>query len=66
MTNHERLDAAILNAAQAYLRTSRNGGMPKEQSDIVENAVAHMAELSMFSVAIALALKDLKLKVMPE
>lgn len=46
---HEAIDETVLNAARGYLRTSRSGGMDKEQSDMIEGVIADMARLSVFA-----------------
>nr|WP_309504338.1 hypothetical protein [uncultured Roseovarius sp.] len=46
---HEKVDEAVLNAARGYLRTSRNGGMGQEESDMVEGVIEDMARLSVFA-----------------
>jgi hypothetical protein len=46
---HEAVDQAVLDAAKGYLRVSRNGGMDREQSDLIEGVIADMARLGMFA-----------------
>ena len=46
---HVAIDQAVLDAASGYLRTSRNGGMPSEESDLVLGVIQDMARLSVFA-----------------
>ena len=46
---HEAIDAAVLDAAKGYLRTSRSGGMCQQESDIVAGVIKDMARLSVFA-----------------
>ena len=46
---HEAIDAAVLDAAKGYLRTSRSGGMCPQESDIVAGVIKDMARLSVFA-----------------
>ncbi|WP_111732236.1 hypothetical protein [Roseovarius amoyensis] len=46
---HEQIDAAVLDAARGYLRTSRSGGMEARDSDMIEGVVSDMARLSLFA-----------------
>lgn len=49
----------FIDMVKGYLRTSRNGGMPQEQSDIVENVLEDFAEkylvLSMWPLLLRIA-----------
>lgn len=49
----EQTDQPIRDAASAYLRTARNGGMPREISDRAEAVVDDMVRLGMFSAVIS-------------
>jgi hypothetical protein len=56
---HEAIDKAVIDAASGYLRTSRVGGMPQEQSDLVLGVIEDMAYRSLFADLFArAALKD--------
>lgn len=46
---HAAIDQAVLDAASGYLRTSRSGGMPSEESDLVLGVIQDMARLSVFA-----------------
>lgn len=46
---HEDIDETVLNAARGYLRTSRSGGMPQHESDMIEGVIADMARQSVFA-----------------
>lgn len=46
---HEAIDQAVIDAAEGYLRTSRVGGMPQPQSDLVLGVISDMARLSLFA-----------------
>jgi len=46
---HEAIDAAVLDAAKGYLRTSRSGGMCPQESDIIVAVIEDMARLSVFA-----------------
>jgi len=46
---HEAVDQAVIDAASGYLRTSRVGGMPKKESDLVLGVIKDMARLGMFA-----------------
>ena len=46
---HKAVDQAVLNAASGYLRTSRSGGMPQEESDLVLAVFQDMAHLGVFA-----------------
>jgi hypothetical protein len=46
---HDAIDQAVVDAASGYLRTSRVGGMPQEESDLVLGAIQDMAQLSIFA-----------------
>lgn len=48
--NEAELKTVIVDAVKGYLRTSRNGGMPKRQSDIVENVLEEVAGDMMFAI----------------
>jgi hypothetical protein len=41
----EQLEPVFMNAVQGYLRTSRSGGMPKKQSDLVETTMRDFCRL---------------------
>lgn len=46
---HKAVDQAIVDAASGYLRTSRNGGMPQEESDLILGVMQDMARLGLFA-----------------
>lgn len=46
---HDAIDQAVLDCAKGYLRTSRVGGMPQEESDAVLAVIEDMARLSVFA-----------------
>jgi hypothetical protein len=46
---HAAIDQAVVDAASGYLRTSRSGGMPSEESDLVLGVIQDMARLSVFA-----------------
>ena len=46
---HDAIDKAVVGAASGYLRTSRVGGMPQEESDRVLGVIQDMARLSLFA-----------------
>lgn len=46
---HEAVDQAIVDAASGYLRTSRVGGMPQEESDLILGVMQDMARLGLFA-----------------
>jgi len=46
---HEAVDQAIVDAASGYLRTSRVGGMPQEESDLILGVIQDMARLGLFA-----------------
>lgn len=48
--NEAELKTVIIDAVKGYLRTSRNGGMPKKQSDMVENVLEEVAGQMMFAI----------------
>lgn len=58
---HEAVDQAIVDAASGYLRTSRVGGMPQKESDLVLGVIQDMARLGLFADLFARAtLKELE------
>lgn len=48
--NEAELKTVIVDAVKGYLRTSRNGGMPKKQSDMVEIVLEEVAGQMMFAI----------------
>ena len=46
---HDAIDQAVVDAASGYLRTSRVGGMPQEESDLILGVIQDMARLSVFA-----------------
>jgi hypothetical protein len=46
---HEAIDAAVLDAANGYLRTSRSGGMCPKESFIIASVIEDMARMSVFA-----------------
>lgn len=46
---HNEIDNAVLGAVAGYLRVSNNGGMPKEDSDLIFGVVKDMARLAVFA-----------------
>ncbi len=46
---HAAVDQAVVDAASGYLRTSRSGGMPQEESDLVLGVMQDMARLGLFA-----------------
>lgn len=46
---HEAVDQAVVDAASGYLRTSRVGGMPQEESDLILGVIQDMARLGLFA-----------------
>ena len=46
---HEAIDQAVIDAVGRYLRTSRVGGMPQTESDLVLEVISDMARLSLFA-----------------
>ena len=46
---HEAVDQAVVDAASGYLRTSRAGGMPRKQSDLIIGVIQDMARLGLFA-----------------
>ena len=46
---HDAVDQAVVDAASGYLRTSRSGGMPQDESDLVLGCIQDMARLSIFA-----------------
>jgi len=46
---HAAIDQADVDAASGYLRPSRSGGMPSEESDLVLGVIQDMARLSVFA-----------------
>ena len=46
---HEAVDQAVVDAASGYLRTSRVGGMPRKQSDLIIGVIQDMARLGLFA-----------------
>jgi len=46
---HDAIDQKVFDAASGYLRTSRGGGMPQEESDLVLGVIQDMARLSVFA-----------------
>ena len=46
---HNAVDQAVVDAASGYLRTSRVGGMPQEESDLILGVIQDMARLSVFA-----------------
>jgi hypothetical protein len=58
---HDAIDQAVVDAASGYLRTSRVGGMPQEESDLILGVIQDMARLSVFADLFARAtLTELK------
>lgn len=53
---HAAVDQAVLDAASGYLRTSRSGGMPQEESDLILGVVQDMARLGIFADLFARAI----------
>ena len=46
---HKAVDQAVVDAASGYLRTSRVGGMPQEESDLIIGVIQDMARLGLFA-----------------
>lgn len=46
---HEAIDQSVIDATEGYLRVSRVGGMPKEDSDLVISVITDMAHHSTFA-----------------
>ena len=46
---HDAIDKAVVDAASGYLRTSRVGGMPQKESDLILGVIQDMARLSLFA-----------------
>jgi|DEB0MinimDraft_6_1074348.scaffolds.fasta_scaffold06150_7 hypothetical protein len=46
---HAAVDQAVVDAASGYLRTSRCGGMPQEESDLILGVMQNMARLGLFA-----------------
>lgn len=46
---HDAIDQAVIAAASGYLRTSRVGGMPQKESDLILGVIQDMARLSVFA-----------------
>lgn len=46
---HAAVDQAVVDAASGYLRTSRCGGMPQEESDLIIGVMQDMARLGLFA-----------------
>lgn len=58
---HDAVDQAVVDAASGYLRTSRVGGIPQEESDLVIGVIEDMARLGVFADLFARAtLAELK------
>lgn len=55
---HDAVDQAVIDAASGYLRTSRVGGMPQKESDLVLAVIQDMARLSLFADLFARAACD--------
>ena len=47
------VDSIVIGAAEAYLRVSRSGGMPKDQYEKIIGAIRDMARLKYFRLAMA-------------
>lgn len=46
---HDAVDQAVVDAASGYLRTSRVGGMPQAESDLILGVMRDMARLGLFA-----------------
>lgn len=46
---HDAVDQAVVDAASGYLRTSRVGGMPQDESNLILGVIQDMARLGLFA-----------------
>lgn len=62
---HDAIDSAVIDAVAGYLRTSRVGGMPQDESDLILGVIQDMARLSLFAdlFARAITVADVLAKV---
>jgi len=52
------IDTAVKNALNSYLRTAMNGGMPKEDAELIKDIIEDATRLNYCSVAIGQAMLD--------
>ena len=56
---NEAVNQAVIDAASGYLRTSRVGGMPQVESDLILGVMQDMSRLGLFADIFARAMNDL-------
>lgn len=56
---NEAVNQAVIDAASGYLRTSRVGGMPRRESDLILGVMQDMSRLGLFADIFARAMDDL-------
>lgn len=63
---NEAVNQAVIDAASGYLRTSRVGGMPQVESDLILGVMQDMSRLGLFADIFARAMNDLVTTLLKE